>query len=163
MQPDPNTTLPLFVYESLIDPVHCAKVLARFAASVPAVLNEYVRATTFARSATASGDPHHFQTGVIRGLALSRVGGSEGQRLCGFHLEKQRRGDVQSVEGPDRRCRISRSAPSATRAPSSTRSQYCRSASMCATIPSKWARVTSLARNRQAIADTGAITDDRLR
>jgi len=43
MQPDPNTTLPLFVYGSLIDPVHCAEVLGRFAAAVPAVLYEYER------------------------------------------------------------------------------------------------------------------------
>jgi hypothetical protein len=61
MQPDSNTTLPLFVYGSLIDPVHCAKVLARFAAAVPAVLYEYERVTTFAGPAIASGNPHHFR------------------------------------------------------------------------------------------------------
>src|SRR5258708_5910251 len=43
MQQDPNATLPLFVYGSLIDPVHRAEVLGRFADAVPAVLHEYER------------------------------------------------------------------------------------------------------------------------
>jgi gamma-glutamylcyclotransferase (GGCT)/AIG2-like uncharacterized protein YtfP len=43
MQPDSNTPLPLFVYGSLIDPVHCAEVLGRFADAVPAVLDQYER------------------------------------------------------------------------------------------------------------------------
>jgi hypothetical protein len=43
MQPDPNTPLPLFVYGSLIDPVHCAEVLGRFVDAVPAVLGHYER------------------------------------------------------------------------------------------------------------------------
>jgi gamma-glutamylcyclotransferase (GGCT)/AIG2-like uncharacterized protein YtfP len=43
MQPDPNTSLPLFVYGSLIDPVHCAEVLGRFVDAVPAVLGHYER------------------------------------------------------------------------------------------------------------------------
>src|SRR6266851_10341802 len=60
------------------------------------------RATAFARAAIASGDPHHFQTDVIRGFTLSRVGGREGQRRFGFHTKYKCRGDVQSVEGPDR-------------------------------------------------------------
>jgi hypothetical protein len=60
------------------------------------------RATAFARAAIASGDPHHFQTDVIRGLTLSRVGGREGQRRSGFHMEYKCRGDVQSIEGSDR-------------------------------------------------------------
>jgi gamma-glutamylcyclotransferase (GGCT)/AIG2-like uncharacterized protein YtfP len=43
MQPDSNTTLPLFVYGSLIDPVHCAQVLGYFADAVPAVLYDFER------------------------------------------------------------------------------------------------------------------------
>jgi gamma-glutamylcyclotransferase (GGCT)/AIG2-like uncharacterized protein YtfP len=43
MQHDPNATIPLFVYGSLIDPVHRAEVLGRLADAVPAVLHEYER------------------------------------------------------------------------------------------------------------------------
>ena len=43
MQQDPNATLPLFVYGSLIDPVHRAEVLGHPADAVPAVLREYER------------------------------------------------------------------------------------------------------------------------
>lgn len=43
MQPDLNTPLPLFVYGSLIDPIHCAEILGRIPNAVPAVLDEYER------------------------------------------------------------------------------------------------------------------------
>lgn len=43
MQHDPNATLPLFVYGSLIDPVHRAEVLGHFVDAVPAVLHDHER------------------------------------------------------------------------------------------------------------------------
>jgi gamma-glutamylcyclotransferase (GGCT)/AIG2-like uncharacterized protein YtfP len=38
-----NPTLPLFVYGSLIDPIHRAKVLGHLADGVPAILHGFVR------------------------------------------------------------------------------------------------------------------------
>jgi cation transport regulator ChaC len=43
MEPDANTKLPLFVYGSLIDPIHRAEVLGHFADGVPAILHGYAR------------------------------------------------------------------------------------------------------------------------
>jgi cation transport regulator ChaC len=44
MESEAHTTLLLFVYGSLIDPIHRAEVLGRFAGGVPAILHGYARA-----------------------------------------------------------------------------------------------------------------------
>ena len=43
MESEGNPTLPLFVYGSLIDPIHRAEVLGHFADGVPAILHGFVR------------------------------------------------------------------------------------------------------------------------
>jgi len=43
VEPDANTKLTLFVYGSLIDPIHRAEVLGHFADGVPAILHDYAR------------------------------------------------------------------------------------------------------------------------
>jgi cation transport regulator ChaC len=43
VEPDANTKLPLFVYGSLIDPIHRAEILGHFADGVPAILHGYAR------------------------------------------------------------------------------------------------------------------------
>jgi gamma-glutamylcyclotransferase (GGCT)/AIG2-like uncharacterized protein YtfP len=44
VEPEANTTLLLFVYGSLIDPIHRAEVLGHFADGVPVILYGYARA-----------------------------------------------------------------------------------------------------------------------
>ncbi len=43
MESESKPTLPLFVYGSLIDPIHRAEVLGHLAAGVPAILQGFVR------------------------------------------------------------------------------------------------------------------------
>lgn len=43
MESEADTQLPLFVYGSLIDPIHRAEILGHFAEGVPAILDGYVR------------------------------------------------------------------------------------------------------------------------
>jgi cation transport regulator ChaC len=43
MESEADTQLPLFVYGSLIDPIHCAEILGHFADGVPAILHGYAR------------------------------------------------------------------------------------------------------------------------
>jgi cation transport regulator ChaC len=44
MESDANSQLPLFVYGSLIDPIHRAEILGHFVEGVPAILHGYERA-----------------------------------------------------------------------------------------------------------------------
>jgi gamma-glutamylcyclotransferase (GGCT)/AIG2-like uncharacterized protein YtfP len=43
VEPDDNTNPLLFVYGSLIDPIHRADILGRFIEGVPAILDDYAR------------------------------------------------------------------------------------------------------------------------